>query len=111
MPEPRPKVSASTQGVRMPMALAMARFWVTARICRPKRVKRSTTSSRTNTAAAKTMIHMRLLVIVRLPKLKAPDIHDGLPTSRLFGPKMVRTVCCRMSETPQVASSVSSGRP
>ena len=46
MPEPRPKVSASTQGVRMPMAEAMARFWVTARICRPKVVKRRTTSSR-----------------------------------------------------------------
>jgi hypothetical protein len=35
MPEPSPKVSASTHGVRMPMAEAMRRFCVTARICRP----------------------------------------------------------------------------
>ena len=37
MPEPSPKVSASTHGVRMPIAAAMRRFCVTARICRPER--------------------------------------------------------------------------
>ena len=42
---------------------------------------------------------------------KAPLMKDGLPTSRLFGPKIVRTACCRSSDRPQVASSVSSGRP
>ena len=46
MPEPRPKVSASIHGVRMPMALAMARFWVTARICRPKGVRLRTKQER-----------------------------------------------------------------
>ncbi len=59
-----------------------------------------------------TMIQTRLQVMVSWPISKrAPDIQDGLPTSRLVGPKMVRTACCRISETPQVASSVSSGRP
>ena len=35
----------------------------------------------------------------------------GAETGRLSGPKAVRTACCRISDTPQVASSVSSGRP
>ena len=49
--------------------------------------------------------------MVSWPSWKAPDIQDGLPTSRLVGPKIVRTACCRTSDRPQVASSVSSGRP
>src|SRR3972149_4962162 len=49
--------------------------------------------------------------MLRCPKSKAPLIQDGLPTSLLVGPKMVRTTCCRISDRPQVASSVSSGRP
>ena len=36
---PLPKVMASSQGVRMPIAAAIGRFWVTARICRPKEVR------------------------------------------------------------------------
>ena len=35
----------------------------------------------------------------------------GAPTSRLVGPNEVRTACCRIRLMPQVASSVSSGRP
>ena len=58
-PEPSPKVSASTQVVRMPMELAIRRFWVTARICNPNAVRFRTTSSRTNTAIANTMIQTR----------------------------------------------------
>ena len=50
-------------------------------------------------------------VMVICPTSKAPLIHDGLPTSRLLGPNVVRTACCRISDRPQVASSVSSGRP
>ena len=38
-------------------------------------------------------------------------IQEGVPTSLLVGPKAVRTACCRTSERPQVARSVSSGRP
>ncbi len=33
------------------------------------------------------------------------------PTSRLVGPKIVRTPCCSARLTPKVASSVSRGRP
>ena len=45
------------------------------------------------------------------PSSKAPEAQEGFSTSRLEGPKIMRTLCCRMSETPQVASSVSSGLP
>ena len=45
------------------------------------------------------------------PSSTEPLIQDGVETSRLLGPKMLRTSCCRISETPQVASRVSSGRP
>src|SRR5690606_13739642 len=51
------KVRASTQGVLIPMAEAMRRFWVTARICRPSRVRLSTVSSTPNTTSAKMTIH------------------------------------------------------
>ena len=40
-----------------------------------------------------------------------PDIHDGLATSTFCGPKIVRAAWIRISDRPQVASSVSSGRP
>ena len=89
----------------------MRRFCVTARICRPKAERLSSSSSATKTAIEKTMIHMRFQVMDRPPSSKAPDIQLGLPTSRLVGPKIVRIACCRISEMPQVASSVSSGRP
>ena len=56
------------------------------------------------------MIHSRLVVISRPPTWNAPDMNGGLLTSRLLAPNRLRTACCRMSETPQVASSVSSGR-
>ncbi|MGY3464263.1 hypothetical protein ACVW0I_001134 [Bradyrhizobium sp. LM6.11] len=38
MPEPRPKVSASTREVAMPIEAAMRRFCVTARISSPSAV-------------------------------------------------------------------------
>ena len=49
--------------------------------------------------------------MVSWPSWKAPDMKDGAPTSRLDGPKIERTACCSTSDRPQVASSVSSGRP
>ncbi len=55
-PEPRPKVSASIHGVRMPIAAAMRRFCVTARIDRPSEVKRSAAISAASTSAAKMMM-------------------------------------------------------
>ena len=38
MPAPKPNVIASTRSVRMPIARAIARFCVTARISSPNRV-------------------------------------------------------------------------
>ena len=49
--------------------------------------------------------------MVMPPKSNAPLIQDGLPTSRLFGPNVVRTACCRINDRPHVASNVSSGLP
>ena len=60
MPDPSPKVSASMRAVRMPMAAAMARFCVTARISRPSRVRRSMPSKATKTASVKQMIQSLL---------------------------------------------------
>ena len=112
MPEPRPKVSASTRAVRMPMAAAMSRFCVTARMCRPKVVLRSTSARAPSTTKQKTRMTMRFQVMVMPPmNSKPPVIQDGFDTSLFGAPKMVRTSCCRMRLTPQVASRVSSGRP
>ena len=110
MPEPRPKVSASIFGVRMPIEEAMRRFWVTARICKPQRVRLRMRRRAMNTAIEKAKIHSRLAVMFNSPTLKLPDIQPGLATSRFVGPKITRTPCCRINETPQVASNVSSGR-
>ncbi len=57
------------------------------------------------------MIQKRLSVMARPPNSTTPDMKLGVPTSRLLGPKVVRTACCRIRLMPQVASSVSSGRP
>ena len=57
------------------------------------------------------MIHSRPVVISRPPQSNEPDMKAGAMTWRLLAPNSVRTACCRISETPQVASSVSSGRP
>ena len=94
----------------MPIDAAMRRFCVTARICRPNGVARSTSCSPTKTSAESTMIQSRLVVIDRPPSSNAPDMNGGLLTWRLLAPNRLRTNCCRMSDTPQVASSVSSGR-
>ena len=59
-PEPSPKVRASTRAVLMPMVAAMRRFWVTARISRPKRVKRRISAIVPSTTRQKTMITSRL---------------------------------------------------
>jgi len=74
MPEPRPKVKASIQGVRMPMAAAMRRFWVTARVFRPKEVALRIRLRATKTASANTTIQSRPQVIERPKRSKAPDM-------------------------------------
>ena len=53
----------------------------------------------------------RLYVTVTPPHCVAPLIQAGVPTSRLLAPNTLRTACCNTSDRPQVASSVSSGRP
>lgn len=40
-----------------------------------------------------------------------PLIQAGVATARLFAENTERTVCCSTRLTPNVASSVSSGRP
>jgi hypothetical protein len=40
-----------------------------------------------------------------------PDIQEGFSTCTFWAPKIVRTDCIRIRLMPQVASSVSSGRP
>ena len=40
-----------------------------------------------------------------------PVIQRGVSTLRLSGEKILRTACCKISEIPNVANSVSSGRP
>ena len=50
---------ASIQGVRMPMAAAMRRFWVTARIFKPNGVSLIAARSARKTASANRMIHSR----------------------------------------------------
>src|ERR687887_388461 len=48
-----------------------------------------------------TRMQRRFQVIERPPIVKAPDMKLGAPTSRLVGPKIVRTACCRIRLMPQ----------
>lgn len=56
IPDPRPKVMASTHSVRIPIALAIARFCETARISRPIRVRFNTARIREKTIIVKITI-------------------------------------------------------
>jgi ABC-type Na+ efflux pump permease subunit len=89
----------------------LRRFEVTARIWRPSGVRLSTSCRAVNTTMANTTIHSRFQVIARPPRSNCPVIQVGISTGRLLAPKIERTACCRISDRPQVASSVSSGRP
>ena len=72
----------------------------------------STSHTAARTSAAKTMIAMRLYGSTRPPaSAMPPDSHDGFATSTFCAPKSVRTVWISSRLMPQVASSVSSGRP
>ena len=110
-PEPSPNVMASTQGVRMPMEAAIRRFCVTARTLSPRLVRFSRSRSARKTPSANSTMAMRFHVSVTPATPIEPCSQSGVETSRFVGPKAVRTACCRMRLTPQVASSVSSGRP
>ena len=55
---------------------------------------------------------MRLNGSVRLLITSTPpDSHAGFSTGTFCAPKSERTACCSTRLMPQVASSVSSGRP
>jgi hypothetical protein len=84
---------------------------MTARIERPSPPQRNIAISAPSTSAANTMIHKRFTVSVSPPISIAPLIQGGELTSLLVGPKMLRTACCRIRLSPQVASRVSSGLP
>ena len=84
----------------MPMADAICRFCVTARMRSPKGVSRSSACNAPKTASEKTMIHMRPCVMDRPPSWSGPDMKPGAPTSLLLAPKTVRTICWRISDTP-----------
>ena len=112
MPEPKPNAIMSILGVRTPSALAIARFCVTARTKRPSRVRVSSTHTSNKTPPANAMMTMRLkgsttLVMISMP----PDMNAGFSTCTFCAPKIVRTAWIRMRLKPQVARSVSSGRP
>ena len=112
MPEPSPKVMASTHWERTPMARAMARFCDTARTCRPSRVLFRIRNRRAKTSRQKRMIYMRFRVRDRTSlTCQEPDIQAGVSTERLRGEKTDRTSCCRIRLIPKVASKVSRGRP
>ncbi len=53
----------------------------------------------------------RLSVTSSGPSKIVPLIQSGVATERFSGEKIERTACCRIRLTPNVASSVSSGRP
>ena len=112
MPEPSPNAYMSTRFVGTPSALAIGRFWVTPRTKSPRRVRVSSSEIRTTTAAAKKMIAMRFHGSTRLGMSSIPpDIQFGFSTCTFCAPNSVRIDWIRMRLIPQVASSVSSGRP
>ena len=111
IPEPSPNASRSTRAVGTPTHAAIVRFWVTPRTNRPRRVRDSTSHTAASTANAKKMMMIRLYGSVRLVNAMPPDIQDGLATSTFCAPKIWRTSWIRNRLMPQVASSVSSGRP
>ena len=90
----------------------MRRFCVTPRTNRPSRVRAISSATPPSTSAAKAMIAIRLYGSTRLLITSTPpDSHVGFSTGTFCAPKIERTACCSTRLMPQVASSVSSGRP
>ena len=90
----------------------MRRFCVTPRTNRPSRVRAISSATPASTSTAKAMMAMRLKGSVRLLiSATPPDSQAGFSTGTFCAPNSVRTACIRTRLMPQVASSVSSGRP
>ncbi len=92
------------------MQAAMLRFCMTARMSRPSEVLLRTSQVPTMMRAAKPMTNTRFQPKTTSLTVQFPDSHDGLDTWTLFEPKISFRTCCITSDTPQVASSDSSGR-
>ncbi len=100
------------RGVATPRPAARCRSCVTARTRSPSRVRVSSARTESSTAAAKSRMAMRFQGNTSPGRMVTPpDIQDGFATSTFWAPKAVRTDCMRRRLAPQVASSVSSGRP
>ena len=111
-PDPRPKAQVSTRAVGTPTQAAIARFCVTPRTKSPRRVRVRSNAIAPTTTAAKAMMTTRLQgsttpVRISMP----PDMNAGFSTCTFCAPKTVRTPWISTRLMPQVASSVSSGRP
>ena len=111
MPEPRPKAIMSTRPVGTPTQDAMVRFWVTPRTNSPRRVRVSISHTSSTTVIEKPMITMRFHGSTRFTTVIPPLIQVGFETSTFWAPNNCRTNWIRNRLMPQVASSVSSGRP
>src|SRR3990167_2423430 len=91
---------------------AMGRFCVTPRTNRPRRVLLMRKATPASTASAKATMITRLQGSCRLSmSCTQPLIHAGFSTPTFCAPNTLRTSCCSIRLMPQVASSVSSGRP
>ena len=102
----------SMRAVAMPMAEAIGRFCATARILKAELAAPQDRASAPSTIRQKAMIASRFQVTMKPPvTAKPPVIQPGLITSLFGAPKIERTACCSTRLMPQVASSVSSGRP
>ena len=100
---------ASTQLVRMPMAAAMPRFWVTARISRPKRVRRMM-MKKTQFAHQTEDDDHQAAGIGTVTESTEPLIQGEVETLQLLGPKMADHGG-KDQRDAQAASSFPSGRP
>ena len=111
MPAPSPKASVSTRPVDTPVQPAIGRFCVTARTNRPSRVRWSRIQVTASTARQNPVITIRFQGRTALGRSGTPpDIQEGFATWTFCAPKVTRAAWMRMSESPQVARSDSSGR-
>ncbi len=111
MPQPMAKVRRSVFLVSMPMALAITRLLTVARTRRPQRLLCSAISTPAVTAMVSASTN-RPLMGMSSPSAGAhePISQSGRVGLTSLGPMKVRKHCCSARLTPQVASSVSSGR-
>ncbi len=105
------KVRRSTCGVRTPEAAARSRFCTTARIRRPAGSLLRYSQIAISATTTRPMMKSRVYGIETPATVMPPSRKEGAFTCTLGAPKMSRASCWSISETPQVTSSVSSGRP